>query len=86
MTSIIWILKAALSYQKVAAWTGWVIFQHAHPILPVVNEAEFWSAYDPSTSGGKTSRVPFMLLLAILFVACKVSPQHITAKLYTNFV
>lgn len=53
-------------------------FQNAHPILPVVNEAEFWSAYDPSTSGGKTNRVPVILLLAMLFVACKVSPQIIT--------
>ncbi|KAI1017091.1 hypothetical protein LB504_007188, partial [Fusarium proliferatum] len=62
-------------------------FQHAHPILPVVNEAEFWSAYDPSTSGCKTSRVPVLLLLAMLFVACKYvdddvlqGMQHDTAQ------
>ncbi|VTT79013.1 unnamed protein product [Fusarium fujikuroi] len=46
-------------------------FQHAHPILPVVNEAEFWSVYDPLASGDKTCRVPLILLLAMLFVACK---------------
>ncbi|KAF5646965.1 cutinase transcription factor 1 beta [Fusarium tjaetaba] len=46
-------------------------FQHAHPILPVVNEAEFWSIYDPLTSGDKTGRIPVILLSAMLFVACK---------------
>ncbi|RKL39430.1 hypothetical protein BFJ72_g6904 [Fusarium proliferatum] len=62
-------------------------FQNAHPILPVVNEAEFWSAYDPSTSGGKTNRVPVILLSAMLFVACKYvdddvvqGMQHDTAQ------
>lgn len=59
-------------------------FHHAHPILPVVNEAEFWSIYDPLTSGGKTSRVPVILLSAMLFVACEVSPQLITVRLFTN--
>ncbi|KAM0081837.1 hypothetical protein ACKRZS_005978 [Fusarium odoratissimum] len=61
-------------------------FHHAHPILPVVNEAEFWSIYDPLTSGGKTSRVPVILLSAMLFVACEYvdgdvlqSMQHSTA-------
>ncbi|KAH7199011.1 uncharacterized protein B0J16DRAFT_392959 [Fusarium flagelliforme] len=43
-------------------------FRYAHPILPVVNEAEFWSIYD---SGGKAGRIPFILLSAMLFVACK---------------
>ncbi|KAF5573689.1 cutinase transcription factor 1 beta [Fusarium pseudoanthophilum] len=46
-------------------------FQHAHPILPVVNEAEFWSIYDPLTSGDKAGRIPVILLSAMLFVACK---------------
>ena len=45
-------------------------FRYAHPILPVVNEAEFWSTYE---SGGKASRIPVILLSAMLFVACKVS-------------
>jgi hypothetical protein len=49
-------------------------FRYAHPILPVVNEAEFWSIYDPLTSGCRASRVPVILLSAMLFVACKVSP------------
>jgi hypothetical protein len=51
-------------------------FRYAHPILPVINEAEFWSIYDPLTSGGKASRVPVILLSAMLFVACKVSPTN----------
>ncbi|KAI8395018.1 hypothetical protein FOFC_10697 [Fusarium oxysporum] len=44
-------------------------FNHAHPIFPVVNEAEFWLIYDPLTSSGKTSRVPVILLSAMLFAA-----------------
>lgn len=52
-------------------------FRYAHPILPVVNEAEFWSVYDPLTStyGDKPNRVPVILLSAMLFVACKVKPM-----------
>ncbi|WXC61828.1 hypothetical protein SNK03_007701 [Fusarium graminearum] len=46
-------------------------FRYAHPILPVINEAEFWSSYDPLTSDDNTSRVPVVLLSAMLFVACK---------------
>ncbi|UZP43535.1 hypothetical protein NXS19_011347 [Fusarium pseudograminearum] len=46
-------------------------FRYAHPILPVINEAEFWSSYDPLTSDDNTSRVPLVLLSAMLFVACK---------------
>jgi len=45
-------------------------FRYAHPILPVINEAEFWSTYD---SAGKTSRIPVILLSVMMFVACKVS-------------
>lgn len=55
-------------------------FRYAHPILPVVNEAEFWSIYDPLTSGSRASRIPVILLSAMLFVACKVSPTIYTGK------
>ncbi|XEU97335.1 hypothetical protein FSHL1_002621 [Fusarium sambucinum] len=46
-------------------------FHYTHPILPVINEAEFWSIYDPLTSDGNTTRLPVILLSAMLFVACK---------------
>jgi hypothetical protein len=52
-----------------------VFFRYAHPILPVVNEAEFWSAYDSTNTDGKTNRVPVVLIVAMLFVACNVSPE-----------
>lgn len=45
-------------------------FRYAHPIFPVVNEAEFWSTHD---SGHKAGRIPVLLLSAMLFVASKVS-------------
>lgn len=59
-------------------------FHHTHPILLVVNKAEFWSVYDPLTSGGKTSRIPVILLSTMLFVACRVRPQLMTGRLFTN--
>ncbi|KPA37745.1 cutinase transcription factor 1 beta [Fusarium langsethiae] len=46
-------------------------FRYAHPILPVINEAEFWSIYDPLFSDGNTTRIPVILLSAMIFVACK---------------
>ncbi|CEI38438.1 unnamed protein product [Fusarium venenatum] len=46
-------------------------FRYAHPILPVINEAEFWSVYDPLASDGNNTRLPVILLSAMLFVACK---------------
>lgn len=49
-------------------------FRYAHPILPVLNEAEFWSAYDSPITVGKANRVPVVLISAMLFVACNVSP------------
>ncbi|KAF5678606.1 cutinase transcription factor 1 beta [Fusarium heterosporum] len=54
-------------------------FLYAHPILPVVNEVEFWSIYDPSASasGGTANRVPVVLLTAMLFVACKYVGDHV---------
>ncbi|PNP85303.1 hypothetical protein FNYG_01362 [Fusarium nygamai] len=52
-------------------------FQHAHPILPVVNEAEFWSIYDPLTSADKTGRIPVILLSATLFVTYKYIDEQV---------
>ncbi|RFN47011.1 cutinase transcription factor 1 beta [Fusarium flagelliforme] len=49
-------------------------FRYAHPILPVVNEAEFWSIYD---YGGKPGRISIILLSAMLFVACKYVDHNV---------
>lgn len=52
-------------------------FRHAHSILPVINEAEFWFVYDPPSTGNRTNRVPIVLISAMLFVACNVSPASL---------
>ncbi|KAL2204897.1 hypothetical protein CC79DRAFT_1370715 [Sarocladium strictum] len=52
-------------------------FRYAHPILPVINEAEFWSAYESQTTGGMPVHVPLVLLSAMLFVACNYVEDHV---------
>jgi hypothetical protein len=47
-------------------------FRYAHPIFPVINEAEFWSVYDPLASDDNATRLPVILISAMMFVACKV--------------
>lgn len=49
-------------------------FRYAHLFLPVINEAEFWSAYNSPITGDKTNRVPIVLISAMLSAACNVSP------------
>ncbi|KAL3588271.1 hypothetical protein FPOAC2_10424 [Fusarium poae] len=46
-------------------------FRYAHPIFPVINEAEFWSVYDPLASDDNATRLPVILISAMMFVACK---------------
>ncbi|KAI6757066.1 hypothetical protein HG530_011664 [Fusarium avenaceum] len=59
-------------------------FRYAHPILPVVNEAEFWSIYDPLTSGSRASQIPVILLSAMLFVACKYVDDCVIQNMQLN--
>lgn len=45
-------------------------FKRMHPIVPVVDEAQFWRIYQGDTGVGKLS---LFLLQAILFASCVVS-------------
>lgn len=45
-------------------------FKRMHPIVPVVDEAQFWHIYGGGTGGGKLS---LFLLQTILFASCVVS-------------
>lgn len=48
-------------------------FQHVHPILPVVDEADFGSAYYQPTANRSITHVSVLLLQGMLFAACNVS-------------
>ncbi|KAM6538193.1 hypothetical protein FALCPG4_000076 [Fusarium falciforme] len=55
-------------------------FLYVHPLLPLLNEADFWRAYNPaqtetySSSGG--SPVSLLLLQAIMFASCTFVPKE----------
>lgn len=63
-------------------------FLYVHPLLPLLNEADFWRAYNPaqtetcSNSGG--SPVSLLLLQAIMFASCTVSDLHLMHKTNRN--
>ncbi|TPX13018.1 uncharacterized protein E0L32_006663 [Thyridium curvatum] len=42
-------------------------FLHIHPIFPLLNERDFWTAYSARTPGG--ARIPLFLMQAMLFTA-----------------
>lgn len=46
-------------------------FLHIHPIFPLLNERDFWTAYSARTPGG--ARIPLFLMQAMLFTASPVS-------------
>lgn len=49
-------------------------FLHVHPMLPLLNEAEFWAAYDGKRPHDDTAgKVPMIVMQAILFVCASVS-------------
>ena len=47
-------------------------FRYVHPLLPLLDEKETWAAYNHSTTRSKT-RIPLVLLQAMMFASCNVS-------------
>ncbi|KAK7409220.1 hypothetical protein QQX98_008596 [Neonectria punicea] len=46
-------------------------FLHIHPMLPMLNEADFWALYHPQHSDSASGeRMPLIVLQGILFTAC----------------
>ncbi|KAH7000026.1 fungal-specific transcription factor [Ilyonectria destructans] len=46
-------------------------FLHVHPLLPLINEGDFWDLYCHSTGSGMlTERMSLLLFQAILFASC----------------
>lgn len=59
-------------------------FMHVHPLLPLVNEGDFWDIYCQNTSGNAINdRVSLLVFQAILFASCNfVSKATIKALGY----
>lgn len=59
-------------------------FLYVHPLLPLLNEADFWRAYNPAQtetySNPDGSPVSLLLLQAIMFASCTVSDFHLMHK------
>lgn len=48
-------------------------FLYIHPLLPLINEADFWNAYDPTPNSTTTGTPVSMLLLqSMMFASCTV--------------
>ena len=61
-------------------------FLHVHPLLPIVNEGDFWDVYCQNSNASMMSEtMPLLLLQAILFASCNfVSKQTIKALGFTS--
>lgn len=64
-------------------------FLHVHPLLPLINEAEFWAMYSPdsvdSDNPGQAERLSLLVFQAVLFASCNfVSKQTIKALGFPN--
>lgn len=51
-------------------------FLHVHPIMPLLNEGEFWEMYASQSQGTHVStRISLLMLHAMLFSVCGVSAR-----------
>lgn len=49
-------------------------FLHVHPMLPIINEGDFWEVYgSPPEESTRSTRISLLLFQAMLFAACPVS-------------
>lgn len=61
-------------------------FLHVHPLLPLLNEGDFWELYCHSASAGMlTERMSLLVLQAVLFASCNfVSRSSVRALGHAN--
>ena len=52
-------------------------FLHVHPVLPILDERQFWDVYLADGRGHK--RMSLFLFRAMLFVSCSVRRLYLTA-------
>ncbi|KAK8009009.1 hypothetical protein PG991_011560 [Apiospora marii] len=45
-------------------------FLHVHPLMPVINEGDFWDMYGQYGFGGSGERMSLLVFQSMLFVAC----------------
>lgn len=48
-------------------------FLHVHPLLPFLNEGDFWNLYCHQGSGGTGEKMSLLVFQAMLFSCCNVS-------------
>lgn len=61
-------------------------FLHVHPLMPLINEGDFWETYgSPLAEDSSSSRMSLLLFQAMLFAACAVgSNPHTVASALTD--
>lgn len=60
-------------------------FLHIHPIMPIINEGDFWDMYCSETSTGPTETMSLVFFQALLFSSCNfVSKSSIKALGFPN--
>lgn len=60
-------------------------FLHVHPLMPLVNEGDFWELYGAQAGGTPvTEKLSLLLLQAMLFSACSVSQPSQDQRIYRN--
>lgn len=59
-------------------------FLYIHPLLPLLNEADFWSAYDPTPSDNANPGTPVSMLLlqSMMFASCTVRSRDKVLRLF----
>ncbi|KAI8630122.1 hypothetical protein F5Y19DRAFT_54054 [Xylariaceae sp. FL1651] len=50
-------------------------FLHVHPLLPLINEGDFWEMYCHQGSEGPTEKISLLVFQAILFSCCNFVPK-----------
>ena len=56
-------------------------FLHIHPILPLVNEGDFWNSYYNDRGYPPQERIPLLLLQAMCFASCTFISESSVAAL-----
>lgn len=48
-------------------------FLHVHPMMPILEEEEFWDMYEHQQGTEKSNQIPLILLQSMIFASCSVS-------------
>ncbi|KAG4258126.1 hypothetical protein FPRO03_03081 [Fusarium proliferatum] len=56
-------------------------FRHQHPLLPLLNEGDFWEMYSQKESTGPQPTISLLVFQAMLFASCNFVSLHIIKQL-----